>query len=270
MTVTNFPAGASPAPTLSPDDVALARLEQIIEKNLPHFDEACAALLQIHKRKLYKLNFKSFEAYLKERLHLSRSRGYQMVHFGRLRQLSTTVDGGGPANEREARKINARGQVPGQLEPDQYATKFRRVTSYLAGQFKKTPPVERRRFIVDLRGLLQDLEASLPTRRSSEADPKCDLQNEPRNETRSPALAGEPPGSNPEPARGSAELAAGGKGGSRLNPVGNPDAGGQSISPVPGLDPPSSVAQFSDPAGPSPLPFRAYTIEEARQLGLAR
>jgi hypothetical protein len=246
----------------------LASLELIIEAGLPHHEEVALAMLEIHDRKLFKPA--SFKNYLKNRWNLSRSRAYQLIHLGRLLRMSTMVDTAGPKNERQARQISARGQVAEEPKPDEYAIKMRRVANYLAGHFKKTPPAEQRRFLADLRAVLQTLEGSLQTRPSSEGDQKCDLQNEPKkNETPSTALAGEPPGPNPDPGQGSVELAAGGKGGSRLNPVGNLDAGGQSTSPVPGLDPPASVDQFSDPAGHSPIPFRGYTMQEARRLGLA-
>src|SRR5437867_9128316 len=98
----------------SPDPLTLVELEQIIESSLPKFDEACFALLEIHRRKLYKLDFRSFEAYLEKRWRMSRSRAYQLLHYARVMKPSTMVDNFGPANERQAREINARGHVSGE------------------------------------------------------------------------------------------------------------------------------------------------------------
>ena len=267
MNAKNYPApGLISEPCAEPS--TLESLESIIQAGLPHQEEVALALLEIHERKLFKPA--SFKNYLKNRWNLSRSRGYQLLHLGRLLRMSTTVDGSGPANERQARKINVGGHVPGELKQNECSAKMCRVIRYVAGHFRKTPPAGQRQFITDLRALLQTLEGSLPTPPSSEGDKNCDLQNEPKGETNSKTLVGRTPSSNLEPAQDAAELAGSGKGESRPKCVGNQDARQPSTPQRPGLPQRASVARITSPAEPSPFPLRGFTIEEARKLGFLR
>jgi len=84
---------------------SLQHYERIIELNLSKVKESCIALLEIHRNKLYKSGYKSFDDYLMGRWGIKRSRGYQLLAFARRLKMSTMVDT--PANERQSRGSTA-------------------------------------------------------------------------------------------------------------------------------------------------------------------
>jgi hypothetical protein len=133
----------------------LAQLEAIIEGGLPHYEEVALAMLEIHDRKLFKpLAFKN---YLKVRWTMSRSRGYQLLHFARLKKMSTRVDITGVANERTAQALARDGTVRRQCDRDPVEEAMR----YLGMKFKKLTLVEKRDLIQYVRKLMDELEALL-------------------------------------------------------------------------------------------------------------
>lgn len=70
------------APT-GPRDVRnarrLAELEVIIDRGMASFVEVGEALLEVRGSKLYQVEYETFEAYLKGRWNLTRTRGYQLM-----------------------------------------------------------------------------------------------------------------------------------------------------------------------------------------------
>ena len=131
--------------------------EGIIAQGLPNREAVALALLEIHSRKLYGEGYGSFQAYLRQRWHFSRARGYQLLHFARLKTLSTAVDTPGPENERQARRLDAHGngRQPEQDDPIMPAM------DYVAAAFGRLPPSEQREFISSLRDLLTELAQGL-------------------------------------------------------------------------------------------------------------
>ena len=130
----------------------LAQLEAIIEKGLPHYEEVAIAIFEIHDRKLFKPE--SFQSYLRRRWNLSRSRGYQLLHFARLKKTSTVVD---IDNERKARNLKSDGSAKTHEELDI----IEEAMIYIIDIFERLP-MERRRKLIDwIRGLLDDFEKAL-------------------------------------------------------------------------------------------------------------
>ena len=107
--------GAGENPPASPN---LEYWEGIIAQGLPNREAVALALLEIHSRKLYGEGYGSFQAYLRQRWHFSRARGYQLLHFARLKKRSTAVDTLGPQNERQARRLDAQGNGRRPAEDD--------------------------------------------------------------------------------------------------------------------------------------------------------
>jgi len=94
-----------------PGTPSLQYYEAIIARGLPSLENVAAALLELHEQRLYRKSYGSFKEYLRWRWHLSRARGYQMLHFARLKRMSTEVDTGAPLNERQARLLDAQGKL---------------------------------------------------------------------------------------------------------------------------------------------------------------
>ena len=131
--------------------------EGIIAQGLPNREAVASALLEIHGRKLYQEGYGSFQAYLRQRWHFSRARGYQLLHFARLKQLSTAVDTPGPENERQARRLDAHGNGRRPEEDDPIL----QTMDYVVAAFGRLPPSEQREFISSLRDLLTELAQGL-------------------------------------------------------------------------------------------------------------
>jgi hypothetical protein len=75
------------------EERALAEFESIIDRGSMAFMEAGAALMAIRDQRLYRREYKNFEAYCKARWNLSRPRAYQlMAGAGTAANLSTIVD----------------------------------------------------------------------------------------------------------------------------------------------------------------------------------
>jgi hypothetical protein len=80
----------------------LLELEAIVERGLCTYQSVGAALDQIHCRKLFKPQYKSFKAYLAERWGISRAHAYRLMAAYQIAEMSPTGDK--PANEHQARK----------------------------------------------------------------------------------------------------------------------------------------------------------------------
>jgi hypothetical protein len=142
------------------ENSTLADLETVIARGLPRQDEVALALLEIHERKLYRPAYKSFKDYLLRRWELSRARGYQMLHFARLKRMSTTVDRNNPNNERQARTLDAHGNARLPREEDPVL----RAMNYLANVFFRLPANRRHEFIEAIRDLLAEMEQAVNRR----------------------------------------------------------------------------------------------------------
>lgn len=137
------------------ESATLESLEAVIEQGLPHYEEVALAMLEIYERKLFKPA--SFKNYLKNRWNISRSRGYQLLKFARLRTMSTMVDISGVRNERQARAL----APDGTAKPHQYHDMVDKAMQYLGAKFERLTPEEKRKFIDAIRGLLDEMEACL-------------------------------------------------------------------------------------------------------------
>ena len=153
-------ANASPAPPSLPGTSvtprSLEQLEQIIAAGLNRYDDVSAALFEIHARKLYKPGYGSFRSYLRRRWGMSRSRGYQLLHYARLKQMSTRVDNG-PQNERQARRLDNNGQERQTEAPDLIC----RVMLYLGKYFEQLPGRWRWEYITAVQELLLEMAERL-------------------------------------------------------------------------------------------------------------
>jgi len=118
-----------------PGTPSLQYYEAIIARGLPSLENVAAALLELHDRRLYRKSYGSFKEYLRWRWHLSRARGYQMLHFARLKRMSTEVDTGAPLNERQARLLDAQGKLRKKREEDLIL----RAMGYLSSTFDRLP-----------------------------------------------------------------------------------------------------------------------------------
>lgn len=136
----------------------LAECEQIVIQGMQQTEKVAAALLAIHERKLYRENFHSFEEYLHKRLHLSRSRAYQLIQFAKLKRQNMASNTSGPQNERQARNLAADGTAgrPGSQSPP-----VSRVVRYVLDAVSRRPAEERRQFMQQLREALLKLEQEL-------------------------------------------------------------------------------------------------------------
>ncbi len=141
---------------------SLGYYEEVLARNLGNKKEAALALLAIHEKKLYRQSHRSFEKYLRERWHMSRARGYQLLDFAK---VSTTVDTGqAPKNERQARR-KAKAAKPSQPENDEGPTMM--VMDYVADVYERLTYAERRDLIYWLRKLLREMEQELDRMQSA-------------------------------------------------------------------------------------------------------
>ena len=85
------------APT-GPRDVRdarrLAELEVTIDRGLASFVEVGEALLEVRDSKLYRIGYDTFEAYLKGRWSLSRSRGYELMQAAEVSAIADIQNAG--------------------------------------------------------------------------------------------------------------------------------------------------------------------------------
>jgi len=139
---------------------ALTYYERIVEKNLGRENHLAEALAAIHRRKLYRLTHASFGGYINERWQLSRSRAYQLVRFVQRKKQALSTGEPAPANERQARQLDANGT---RLRPEENsgARRLARVTQYLQTTLAKSPPGERRELIASVRTVLDNFEQQL-------------------------------------------------------------------------------------------------------------
>jgi hypothetical protein len=145
-------------PADAESDHGLEYLEGIIARGLPSYDAVSTALFEIHQRKLYVKLYGSFREYIGRRWHFSRARAYQILHFARLKQLSTVVVGkGAPKNERQARALDGKGNP----RSDEQADPVLRAMRYLIRAFERLPVSERADFIDSIGDLLHDFRQEL-------------------------------------------------------------------------------------------------------------
>lgn len=82
--MTTMEVAADPDVFSDADRERLEQLEHAITSGLAVFIEVGRALSEIHERRLYKIEYRSFEAYLAERWNLSQSRGRKLVYGARV------------------------------------------------------------------------------------------------------------------------------------------------------------------------------------------
>lgn len=93
-----------PAVALSaPEQSKLAELEQIVAAGLQTFVDVGLALRAIRDERLYRDAHDTFEAYLDDRWHMSRSRGYRLIDGARVAELVSPI--GDIRNEAQAREL---------------------------------------------------------------------------------------------------------------------------------------------------------------------
>jgi hypothetical protein len=132
----------------------LEDLESEIAQGLSSRDAIAPALLEIHDRKLYREKYGSFRAHLAHRWPFKRAWAYQLLRFAHIKKLSTTVDSRSPENERQARRLDAAGN----MRATQEKNRIERAMDYLTKRFESLPCSERAEFIQVIRALLVDLE----------------------------------------------------------------------------------------------------------------
>jgi hypothetical protein len=146
----------------------LAYYERILQQNLVREDRMAGALVEIHRRKLYRQTHRSFAAYLRARWGLSRSRAYQLIHFEQRKQHAKLGGGPAPSNERQARK-SGDGSTSVHSNQSAYAQLLSRTTRYLQASNAKLPASEQRKFIWDIRAVLVQIEQDLDGRQPAPA-----------------------------------------------------------------------------------------------------
>lgn len=148
---------------MSPDESHdLVRLEPIITKGLQTFLEIGDALAEIRERKLYRIEHATFDAYLKSKWAISRSRALRLIHAAE----TMLPAGNKPTTERNARPLinvcllrqridwfkatERRGFPMGNR-------RGRRLP--LAGLPKQGPPQSRRNFVERVRIIHREIDA---------------------------------------------------------------------------------------------------------------
>ena len=82
------------AATLAPNEqFRLEQCEKIIERGLNTFVEVGRALTEIRDSKLYRISYKTFEAYCKERWEIGRSRAYELIDHAKVAEIAEAVGG---------------------------------------------------------------------------------------------------------------------------------------------------------------------------------
>ena len=148
--------GAAVAPRLPPRQ-ALRHYEALIEQSLARKNDRAMALLAVYESKLYQLTHTSFSQYFKQRWRLSRTRGYQQIHFALVRRHCLQNGLVPPTNERQARQFAADGTSL-QLHHDSYAQCFHRARRNLVANLTTLPPGEHPRFMEDIRRAFDQVE----------------------------------------------------------------------------------------------------------------
>jgi hypothetical protein len=150
------PESSAPAEP-QPGFQTLEYYEVIIERARSKPEEEALALLEIHDQRLYQPEHSSFGDYLWNRWQMKRSRGYQLLHWARLKKTSTEANPADPLNERQARRLDAQGQVRNQRAKD-WTT---RAMDYVVKAWDGLAESEHREFIHYLRSLLNEIEQRL-------------------------------------------------------------------------------------------------------------
>jgi hypothetical protein len=97
---------AAGAPDLTADETGrLVELEQIVDRGLKTFVDVGQALGEIRDRRLYRATHQTFEAYLRDRWSISRSRGYQLIDASAVSTIVDTAGLSAPVNEAQAREL---------------------------------------------------------------------------------------------------------------------------------------------------------------------
>jgi hypothetical protein len=100
--------------TLSPTEASdLVRLEHVIETGKKTFLEVWQALEEVRSRRLYRANYRTFGAYVRDRWHLSKGHGYRWCTAARLATELAAKGLPPPKNERQARLFLLGKQKPG-------------------------------------------------------------------------------------------------------------------------------------------------------------
>ena len=162
------PNEATSTPTLTRRE-ALRYYERIVEQSIAREDQKVRALLIIHDERLYTLTHASFGDYLKQRWKLSRSRGYQLLHLGRLKTRPPLNGEPPPRNERQARQFAADGTRLKEVGQNAHERRLELVTRYLSAHLAKMPPEENRRFLLEMRKMLDRLEQNLEIQSPSDS-----------------------------------------------------------------------------------------------------
>lgn len=103
------PAGPDGGGSLMPQEraaiqSALAECEAIIEHNLKGFVETAQAVLRIRDERLYRLTYKTFEAYCRKRWNWGHSHAYRQIEAARV-VANLSPMGDMPENERQVRPL---------------------------------------------------------------------------------------------------------------------------------------------------------------------
>ena len=93
---------AGPVQSTPATQPTLLELEAIVETGLRTYQSVGATLDQIHSRRLYKPQYKSFKAYLAQRWGISRAHAYRLMAAYQIAEMSPIGDK--PVNEHQARK----------------------------------------------------------------------------------------------------------------------------------------------------------------------
>lgn len=123
----------------------LARLEQIIQKGRKAFEETALALLEIRDKKLYRVQFRTFDLYARHRWGFSGTQAGKYVDAARVLQLCKAIGLPGPSNFRQA---TAAGKIikaahRGGTTKDEAAAYLARLKTVLAGGSDPMMPEER-------------------------------------------------------------------------------------------------------------------------------
>ena len=81
----------------------LAALEKTIEKGLDGFLRVGAALAEIRDRRLYKHDYKTFDAYCVKRWNMRRAHAYRLIQAEQV--VNSLSPNGRQINERQAREL---------------------------------------------------------------------------------------------------------------------------------------------------------------------
>ncbi len=183
--------GNSDSLEVPPNWKPLDYFEDQIESGLEDKDLIARGLTIIHDHRLYRENYRSFAAYLKQRWDFCRSRGYQLIHYYHLKQLSTMVD-----TERQARCLKADG-TPRKKEEDD--DPIRRAMVYLHKLYDRLNLHDREELIEFVEVVLDELKKQFLEETSGQT---AILQNEPttRGDPEGPLNSGNKvPPAQPEP-----------------------------------------------------------------------